>query len=241
MVRGYETDSGDHVAVTDAELEALAPEKSRDIDLSRFVPVVEIDPMLFERGYFLAPGGASGKAYRLLAEVLERTERAGIATFVMRDKEYLVAILAEAGVLRAETLRFADEVRSAADVGLPRKRKVAAAKVKTLERAIAARAKESLDPDELTDPWSEELVELAEKKLRQHKDVVEVPEDAEEEELAEVIDLMEVLKRSLGGGATGRRRAGGHGTSPSHGTRSRSRGSTRGPRSAKRKTGARAG
>lgn len=208
LVRGYEVDTGEHVVVTDAELEALAPQKSRDIELSRFVPVDEIDPMLFERGYFLAPSSGSAKAYRLLADVLERTGRAGIATFVMRGKEYLVAILAEGGVLRAETLRFPDEVRSAADVSLPKKRKLPAAKVKAFERAIAARAKESLDPDELVDPWSEGLVRLAEKKLRQHKDVVEVPEEAGEGELAEVIDLMEVLKRSLAssggrGGAKG--------------------------------------
>src|SRR5690606_22010540 len=99
----------DHfVVVTDEELEALAPEKSRDIDLRRFVDVGAIAPEMCERAYFLTPAGGSTKAYRLLAAAMERTGRAGIATFVMRGKEYLVAILAENGILRTETLRFAD-------------------------------------------------------------------------------------------------------------------------------------
>ncbi len=175
LIRGYEVARDEHVIVTDDELEALAPEKSRDIDLSRFVPVDEVDPVLFERAYFLAPGGESVKAYRLLADVMERTGRAGIATFVMRDKEYLVAILAEGGILRAETLRFADEVRSAEDVGLPEARKPKAAEVKKLQRLIAARSEKTLDPDELVDPWTQSLEALAEKKQKKGEDVVEVP------------------------------------------------------------------
>jgi DNA end-binding protein Ku len=209
LVRGYEIKKDEYVVVTDEELAALAPEKSRDIDLQRFVPVEEVDPVLFERAYFLAPGGQSAKAYRLLAEVMETSARAGIATFVMRDKEYFVAILAEGGILRAETLRFADEVRSAEDVGLPEPRQPKAAAVKALQRTIAARAAKELDADELVDPWSGELTKLAEKKRRQGEDVVEVPEAAAEEELAEVIDLMEVLKRSLGARASGGAAGGG--------------------------------
>ncbi|HEY0671085.1 MAG TPA: Ku protein, partial [Longimicrobiales bacterium] len=111
IVRGYETAKGKYVVVTDDELEALEPKKSRDIDLRRFVPAEDIDPLFFERSYYLAPAGESVKAYRLLAETMEKTGRAGIATFVMRGKEYLVAIVAEDGLLRADTMRFADELR----------------------------------------------------------------------------------------------------------------------------------
>jgi DNA end-binding protein Ku len=210
LIRGYEVARDEHVIVTDAELEALAPEKSRDIDLSRFVPVDEVDPVLFERAYFLAPGSESVKAYRLLADVMERTGRAGIATFVMRDKEYLVAILAESGILRAETLRFADEVRSAADVGLPAAKKPKAASVKKLASAISARSEKALDPDELVDPWTARIEALAEKKQKKGEDVVEVPEAAAEER-AEVVDLMEILKRSLGAGPARRSSASGRG------------------------------
>jgi DNA end-binding protein Ku len=235
LVRGFEVAPGKHVVVTDAELEALAPKMSRDIDLARFVPVDEIDPLFFERAYFLFPGGASTKAYRLLADVMERTGRAGIATFVMRGKEYLAAILAEGGVLRAETLRFADEVRTAEQIGLPKPTKVPAAAVAKLERAIASRAAAKLDPDELADPWAERLEALAEKKRKQKADVVRVEEEAEAPR-AEIIDLMAILKESLGtssrrGGrkpartaaaARAPRAGGGSRAAASHGTRRRS-------------------
>jgi DNA end-binding protein Ku len=222
LVRGYELESGRHVVVTDAELEALLPKKSRDIDLTRFVPLAEIDPMLFGRAYFLVPGERSAKAYRLLAEVIEREERAGIATFVMRDHEYLVAIIAHGGGLRAETLRFADEVRTAAKVGLPEPTKVPAAAKAKLARAITARAKASLDPDELVDPWSERLEALAAKKRKKREDVVRVPEEAEGEQLAEVIDLMAVLKQSLAtGGGRRARDVGGRRTAAKRSSRAR--------------------
>src|SRR5690606_8881941 len=119
IVRGFDVGDGQYVVVTDEELEALAPDKSRDIDLRRFVPRHELPMANFERAHFMAPTSDSNKAYRLLTKTLEETNRIGIATFVMRGKEYLVAIIAEGGLLRAETLRFADEIRTPADIGLP--------------------------------------------------------------------------------------------------------------------------
>ena len=95
------------LVVTDEELESVAPEMTRDIDLRRFVPLEEIAPPYFQRPYFLAPAGKSQKAYRLLARTLKNTARAGIGTFVMRGHQYLVAILSDGDVLRAQTLRFA--------------------------------------------------------------------------------------------------------------------------------------
>jgi len=86
IVRGYEVKKDKFfVVVEDKELEALEPRKSRDIDLRQFVGVEEIDPLVFERPYFLAPSGQSTKAYRLLASIMEEEKKAGIATFVMRD------------------------------------------------------------------------------------------------------------------------------------------------------------
>jgi DNA end-binding protein Ku len=200
IVRGYEISADRFVVVSDEELESLAPRKSRDIDLRRFVAREEVDPRYFEHGYFLAPATDSTKAYRLLAALMEDTGRAGLATFVMRDKEYLVAILADSGVLSAETLRFADELRSPEAVGLPEtKKKPQKASVARVERAIAALSKRGLDLRELEDDYAERLLALAEKKQKKGEDVVEVPEAAEEER-AEIVDLMEVLKRSLGAG-----------------------------------------
>ncbi len=121
LARGYEV-GHKMITITDEELEALAPRSSRDIELTQFVDQASIDPIYFERAYFLAPAGESSKAYRLLAETMERTHRAGIARFVMRGQEYLVAIFAEKGILRAETLRRADEVRDVAGIDVDKKK-----------------------------------------------------------------------------------------------------------------------
>ncbi|HSJ10390.1 MAG TPA: Ku protein [Longimicrobiales bacterium] len=199
IVRGYEVENDTYVVVTDDELERLAPEKTRDIDLRRFVPASEIDPIHFERAYFLTPAGNSTKAYRLLAATMEQMDRAGIATFVMRAKEYLVAIFAENGILRAETLRFADEVRAPADVGLPDPVKPTAAAVKRFEKAVRALAEKALDEDELVDTGAARLQELVARKEESGTDVVEAPAPMEVTG-GGIIDLMEVLKRSLEGG-----------------------------------------
>jgi DNA end-binding protein Ku len=202
IVRGYEVGKDEYVVVSDDELEKLAPDRTRDIDLRRFVPVEDLDPMHFQRAYFLTPGGNSTKAYRLLAATMEQTGRAGIATFVMRGKEYLVAIVAENGILRAETLRFADEVRAPDDVGLPEPTKPPAAEVRKIEKAIAERTRKQLDEKQLEDGSAERLLELVARKERAGEDVVSAPEGDGGEPPAGVIDLMEVLKRSLQGGGS---------------------------------------
>jgi DNA end-binding protein Ku len=203
IVRGYEVEKDTYVVVTDAELEKLAPEKTRDIDLRVFVDQGQLDPMHFDRAYYLTPGGNSTKAYRLLAATMEQTEKAGIATFVMRGKEYLIAILAENGILRAETMRFADEVRTAEDVGLPAPAKAKPALVKQMEKAITALAESALDEDELEDRGAAQLLELVKKKEKKGIDVVTAPAGAPAAASEGVIDLMEVLKRSLQGASGG--------------------------------------
>lgn len=197
LVRGYEIDKGKYVVITDEELERLAPEKTRDIDLKRFVPEESIPPMYFERGYFLTPAGGSEKAYKLLAETMEKGGKAGLATFVMRGKEYLVSIFAEHGILRAETMRFSDELRSPADVDLPKKTKVPTATVKKFEKLISNKSKKQLSRTTLGDEQTERLLKLVKKKSMQRKNVIEV--EPEERDEGKVIDLMAVLKKSLAG------------------------------------------
>ncbi len=195
LIRGYELENGKVVVVTDEELEALAPKKSREIDLRLFVERDTIDPLYFERSYFLAPGKDSGKAYRLLAMVMERSGRAGIASFVMRDREYLVAIFAEAGLLRAQTLRFAGEVRSSAGIGLPKPVKLAPKQIETLCRSVKAMESKRWSHSGLTG-GHDAIRELAEAKFKRKKDVV-VSGESTAESGAQIIDLMEVLKKSL--------------------------------------------
>ena len=200
IVRGYEIEKGKFVVVTDEELEAIEPRKSREIDLRLFVKKSDIDPVYYERAYFLTPAAGSTKAYRLLAEVMERSDRVGIATFVMRSKEYLVAILAENGILRAETLRFQDEIRSPEDVGLPKKMKPKPADIKRFETQITKHTGKIV-MKEFLDDYAESLEKIAQEKFRKGKDLVEAPERAaatEDEEGGEVIDLLAALRRSLG-------------------------------------------
>jgi DNA end-binding protein Ku len=208
LVRGFETDDGEYVVMSDEELQSAAPEKSRDIDLRRFVPREALDPVFFDRGYFLVPNGDSTKAYRLLTAAMEKSGLAGIATFVMRTKEYLIAILAEDGLLRAETLRWAGEVRSPEDVGLGKPGKPDATEVRKIEKAIKAHTTRSLAEKELADGGAERLEKLIKAKLRKGEDVIEAPDDVESTPADEgIIDLMEVLKRSLEGETPGRGRA----------------------------------
>ena len=195
MIRGYEFDKEKYVPVTDEELERLAPESSRDIDLRRFVDLQSIPPLYFDRSYFLVPSAGSEKAYRLLAATMEQEALAGIATFVMRGKEYLVTIFPENEIMRAETMRFPDEIRSVKEIDLPEKKKVPAATVKKFENFIAKHSDKRLSLKELKDEKTAQLLKLVEKKRKQHKDVVEVEETERDE--GKVVDLMEVLKKSL--------------------------------------------
>ncbi|MFU8831876.1 MAG: Ku protein, partial [Wenzhouxiangella sp.] len=201
IVRGYEIDQDRFVVVSDDELDALAPDKTREIDLRRFVPLGDINPVFFDRGYFLAPDADATKAYRLLAKSMEDEQRAGIATFVMRGKEYIIAILAEKGILRAETLRFHDEIRSPQDIGLGQMPKPDSKLVSEWKKAIKSNAAQTLDRSLLVDRQTQRTLELARKKLEAGKDVVDVPEETRqaEEEESNVIDLMQVLKERLQG------------------------------------------
>lgn len=198
VVRGYETDKGKYVVITDEELERLEPEKTRDIDLKRFVDADSIPPIYFERGYFLTPAAGSQKAYKLLAETLENTGQAGVATFVMRGKEYLVAIFPDHGILRAELMRFPDELRSPKDIGLPEKTKVPPATVRKFEKLISSKSKKTFSPSKLEDKETDRLLKLVKKKQANRKNIVEV-EEGQAADKGKVIDLVEILKKSLVG------------------------------------------
>jgi DNA end-binding protein Ku len=202
LVRGYETDEGKLVEITDEEFESVAPEMSGDIELRNFVPLEQIPPLYFQRPYFLAPSGKSTKAYHLLAATMEKSGRVGIGSFVMRGHEYLVAIVSDNGVLRADTLRYADEIRSPDTVGLPKHAKPAAAKVTQFVKEIDALTKRELDVSELKDTEADALQALVAEKQKHDEGVVH-PKGMEDvdtdpaESGAKVIDLMAVLRKSL--------------------------------------------
>jgi DNA end-binding protein Ku len=110
IIRGYELAADTYVTVTDKELESLAPERSRTIEILEFVDLKEIAPLYYDRPYYLVPGKGGEKAYRLLVEVLGRTGKAGLATFVLAEREHLVAVRSEGGALSLITLHYAADV-----------------------------------------------------------------------------------------------------------------------------------
>lgn len=202
IIRGYPDPEKGFIVVEDKELRELAPDKHREIDLQRFVPLEQIDPVFFERSYFLVPDRGGGKAYQLLAEAMAQQKRAGLASFVMRDREYLIAILAEDGLLRAETLRFVQELRSPEDleVGtLPEADDKLTAKLK---RAAKKLARDTLDRKLLADPQYRDVYRLAQQKVESGRDLLtssaDNEDDGEQEDLpANVVDMMAVLKQRL--------------------------------------------
>ena len=116
IVRGYDLGGGEYVILSDEELEAASPEKSRNVEIVDFVDLDEIDPVFYRTTYYLAPQGeAAIKAYALLRKAMREANKVGIATWVHRNKEYLVAIRPEEGTIALETMYFADEVRSVTD------------------------------------------------------------------------------------------------------------------------------
>lgn len=201
IVRGYPVGDGKYIEVDDDELESLEPKKSQEIDLQRFVQLEEVDPVYFARAYFLVPDKRTTKAYRLLAQSMEDEGRAGIATFVMRGKEYLVAIIADKGILRAEVLRFHDEIATPEQVGLPDKSKVKKQDVNAMVKAIKGHSKKTFKTEQLSDDYFERLQKLVQQKLKKNKDVIKAEKLEDEPVEDNVIDLMQVLKARLEGKA----------------------------------------
>jgi DNA end-binding protein Ku len=204
IVRGKDLGGGEYVIVEPEELEAIAPGRSRTIDVTIFVDLDEIDPSYFQKTYWLAPGGEQyARPYALLREAMTRTNRAGIATFVMRGKEYLTAVRAdERGLLALETLFFADEIRdpAAALDTLPAR---APARGKELEMAMALI--ESMSgpwrPQDYHDSYTERVQQLIDDKRRGREIVTE----AGPPEPTASPDLLEALQRSVSSARRDRR------------------------------------
>jgi DNA end-binding protein Ku len=196
IVKGAEIDDGRYVIITPEELESVEPGRSRTIDISDFVDAADIDPIYFQKSYYLGPADETGKKpYALLAHAMEKADRIGIATFVMRDKQYLAAVRPHDGVLLLETMFFGDEVRN------PRK------EVDDLPTRSAPRGKdlkmavdliESMtsrwDPKNYRDTYTERVEQL----VRAKKKNREVVTEREPEETSEkVVDLLAALQASL--------------------------------------------
>jgi DNA end-binding protein Ku len=194
IVKGYEIAPGRHVVIEPEELKAIQPPATRAIELEAFVDLAEIDPVYFEQPYYLLPEEAGTKPYRLLVDTMERLGKVGIGKVVMRSKESLVAIRPRDGFLCMETMRYADEVVGADEVGGVPGEDV---ELQDRERAMAAQLVEALstefDPALYRNDYRDQLLELVERKAAGEEIVAAPMADAP----AVVVDLMAALEASL--------------------------------------------
>lgn len=207
IVNGYEVRKGQYVMVTPDELESVEPERSRAIELEDFVDLDDIDPIYFQRTYYAAPADDSAvKPFVLLHRAMTDANRAGIARFVMRQKQHLAAVRPGEEVLLVETMHFADEVRDPARLDEVQSLRQ---QVRTAdrERRMATQLIETLttdwDPTRYPDTHRERVLELIEAKARGEEVVTERPQEP-----AKVVDLMGALEESM---REARQRRGGDG------------------------------
>jgi DNA end-binding protein Ku len=194
-------DDGDRtVILTDKDLSSLPEERSREIEVVEFVPSNQLDPIMFDRSYFLEPDSTSTKAYALLRRTLEETDRTAIVHFALRQKTRLGALRVRGDVLMLQSLLWDDEVREANFPSLSEKPRVSAAELKMSEQLVESFSTD-FSPDKFSDDYQDELKQLIAAKLRKGDDVSteetfgESPD--ENSGGGEVLDLMDALKRSV--------------------------------------------
>ncbi len=196
ITKAFEITSGNYVPIDKDEMAALAPKKTRAIEVQDFVDLGEIDPIYFDSPYYLGPAEGAEKAYSLLASAMESSGKVAIARFVFRNKEHLAALRAENGVLTLTTMRFADEVvppEELDDVLPSEKPKVAKKEVEMAEKLIDSLTSD-FDPTAYRDEYREELMALIERKA-EGKEIV-TPESSEPE-ATKAPDLMAALEESI--------------------------------------------
>jgi DNA end-binding protein Ku len=188
--RGYEYAKGQYVVLTDEDFEKLPLPSRHTIDISAFVTEAEIDPIYFERSYYLEPGERAQKPYALLLKALERKSLTAIATITMRNKEQLCAIRARNGAIVLETLYYPDEIRKGVGLDLDGVR--VSEKELDMAHTLIELLHKPFEPEEYRDHYREALEQLIEAKL-EGKEVVTSPEAKE----TRVIDLADALRRSV--------------------------------------------
>jgi DNA end-binding protein Ku len=201
MVKGYEFAKDQYVTFTPEELKSLEEKATGSIDIAEFVPLAAIDPVYFDRPYYLGPEKGGDKAYLLLAEAMRESGRAALARYAARGKQYLVMLRpsTDGRALVLQQLLYADEVRSLADVPLP-DGEVREAELKLAKQLIDQIARETFDPTQYRDEVRDRIQADIERKV-QGQDITEAEPAAEP---ARVIDLMAALKASLGKAKTER-------------------------------------
>ena len=194
VVKGYEIAPDQYVIVRQQELDAVAPKETRTIDITDFVDLDEIDPLYFDKAYYLSPGERAAKAYRLLVGAMEKTKKAAIAKFVMRNKEYLAALRPVNGVIAVSTMHFGDEVLPTREItGIPHEADPADRELKMATHLIDSLTSK-FDPKKYHDDYREQVMEMIERKSEGEKIVTQPPA---EERKGRAVNLMAALEESL--------------------------------------------
>jgi DNA end-binding protein Ku len=193
IVKGYEIAPDQYVTITPEELETLDPKATKSIDIEDFVNLDQIDPVYYERSYYLVPDAGGAKAYALLVQAMKESGMIAIARMVLRTKQYLVALRALDDVLVIETLYFNDEVVDPDELdGVPHDVDVSDRELKIARQLIESLATD-FEPDRYRDEYRERVLDLIEKKA-EGQEIVLQPQT---EEPAQVVDLMAALEASL--------------------------------------------
>jgi len=200
---GFEVEKGRYVTFSKDELNDLRPDSTRAIEVSDFVALDDVDPIYYERTYWLAPDGDPAKqAYQLLLAAMEDRERVGIGTVVMRNKQYLTAIRPLEGALALSTMRFADEVVPRSEIDeVPSRRSKPDAKAMKLATQIVDALAADWKPEQYHDTYAEELRD----RIKAKDAGEEVVQAEEPKKDAEVLDLMEALQASVEASKSNRR------------------------------------
>lgn len=203
IVKGYEYEKERYVVLTDEDFRRANVEATQTIDILRFVEGKEIAPMYFESPYYLAPDRRGEKGYALLRETLKQTHKVGIANVVIRTRQYVAALIPVDEVILLNTLRYADEVRAADELGIPPK-SLKTSGVTPRETDMAVKLVEEMtgdwNPQDYHDTYHEDLLKLIDKRIKAGETEVITAEAQEAEEKpsrGNVVDLMALLKRSV--------------------------------------------
>lgn len=198
IVKGYEVGRGKVITLEPEEIESIEPRKSKTIEIEQFVELASIDPIVWDATYYIGPGdnAGAGKSYALLLRAMEDTGRVGIGRFVMRTKEYLVTVRPLGSGLVLETMHYPDEIRSQSEAGAVAPRVAVAPRELALARQLIDSLSEDWNHGKFKDTYRDQMEALIAKKAKGQK--IEIEEAPEEE--GQVVDLMEALKASLGGG-----------------------------------------
>lgn len=195
LVRGYEVSKGEYVILDPEEIEAAKPESSTTIDIGDFVEATEIDPIYFEKSYFLEPGEGGGKAFSLLKAALDETERVAVARVTIRTRERLATLRAYEGTLILETMFWPDEIRSTTVLDLPDGAEgQVRAKELEMARALVDNLADKFRPESYTDTYRVALEQLIAQKTRG-----ETRNAKRRRPEPKIIDLMEALRASVSG------------------------------------------